>query len=46
MGLILSAQNEVDQALEYYEKALEITKKIYSDDHQDVASSLNNIGVI
>ena len=34
-----------DQAIEYYERSLEMRKQIYGDmPHPDVADSLNNLG--
>ena len=36
-----------DQAIEYYERSLEMKKQIYGDKpHPDVAASLNNLGLV
>jgi tetratricopeptide (TPR) repeat protein len=32
--------------LSYFEQSLAIRKKVYGDEHTDVAASLNNIGVV
>ena len=39
-------ESELTQALEMFEKALEIRKNIYSDNDIRIASSLNNIGSV
>ena len=35
---------QYNQAREYHEKALTIRRKIYGEDHADVAGSYNNLG--
>ena len=39
-------QGNNEKALEYYEKALAIDKKTHGEEHPDVATSLNNIGLV
>jgi CHAT domain-containing protein/tetratricopeptide (TPR) repeat protein len=45
LGLVYS-QSDPDKALEYYEKALPIYKKIYGDNHSKVAVASTNIGAM
>ena len=46
LGSNSRGQGQPLQALEYYQKAYEIRKKIYGMEHNLVAGSLNNVGVI
>jgi tetratricopeptide (TPR) repeat protein len=39
-------KGELDQAKDYYERALAIREKQLSPDHVDVALSYNNLGVV
>jgi len=45
LGWIYDDIGNARQAIEYYEQALSIRKKIYGDWNPDVATTLNNIGV-
>jgi tetratricopeptide (TPR) repeat protein len=38
-------QRKLNEAIEYYEKSLEIHLKIAGKDHPDTANSKNNIGL-
>ena len=44
-GLVYFRKNEYDKALEYYSKSLAIWKDILGENHTDVATSYNNIGI-
>ncbi|MFA6196663.1 MAG: tetratricopeptide repeat protein [Sulfurimonas sp.] len=46
-GSILKALGDSKEAKPYYEKALEMNKRLYLEsDHPDVAASLNNVGMV
>jgi CHAT domain-containing protein/Tfp pilus assembly protein PilF len=45
IGLVY-ASSDKDQALDYYEKALAVFKKVYPSSHPKVASVMVNIGII
>ena len=36
-------QGKLDEAKPYYEQSLAIRKKVFGDEHPDVASGLNNL---
>ena len=46
LGQVLLAKGDLDGALRYSERALEIDEKVYGPDHPDVAILANNIGMI
>ena len=43
-GLLCAALGDAKKAVGYYEEALKIDKKVYGDEHPDVATDLNNLG--
>jgi len=45
IGLAYHSKGDYDRALEYYEKALNIGKKIYGEEHPNIATNYNNIGL-
>src|SRR5659263_137520 len=45
LGWLHDDMGKAEQAIEYYEHALEIDKKVYGDRHPNVAIYLNNIGL-
>jgi tetratricopeptide (TPR) repeat protein len=46
IGTIHYYKEDYDLALEYYQKALEIRKKVLGESHPDLSTSYNNIGAI
>ncbi|MBO5839003.1 MAG: tetratricopeptide repeat protein [Bacteroidales bacterium] len=46
IGIVYANLGEYGKALEYYFKALEITKDVLGEKHTDTANSYNNIGVV
>ena len=40
------AQGYVDEAKRYYERALEIKENVFDEEHPDIASSLDSLGVL
>ena len=46
LGYINTDQGELSKALEYYEKSLEIKKKVYSENHPSLVELYNNIGLV
>ena len=44
MGIVYQDLGQYNEAKEYYEKALIIRKKIFGEEHADVAASYNNLG--
>ncbi|MEO1052844.1 MAG: CHAT domain-containing tetratricopeptide repeat protein [Bacteroidota bacterium] len=46
VGIIYDLQGTFSEALEYYEKALDIRIELYGEDDIDVAVSQNNIGIM
>ena len=46
IGVVYRDLGDYDKALEYYFKALEITKEVLGEKHPDTASSYNNIGAV
>lgn len=46
IGVVYDDLGEYDKALEYYNKALEISKEVLGENHRDTAASYNNIGVV
>ena len=42
---VYQALGQFNEAKDYYEKALIIRKKIFSEEHADVAGSYNNLGI-
>ena len=45
-GAILKGVGEYSRAIEYYEKALAIDLKVHGDQHPEVATCYNNIGLV
>lgn len=45
-GEALSLQCQYESAKEHYEKALEIRRKVYGEQHGDTATSYNNLGTV
>ncbi len=45
-GTALSMSRQYELAVSYHEKALVIRKKIYGEEHADVAASYNNLGAV
>ena len=43
-GVVYSHLGQFDQAKEYHEKSLSITKEIYGEKHGEIATSYNNLG--
>lgn len=46
IGIVYQNLGDYDKALEYYFKALEITKDVLGEKHRDTAMSYNNIGAV
>ena len=46
MGVVYSHLAKYNEAKEHYEKALFIWRKIYGEEHGDVAASYNSLGVV
>ena len=46
MGVVYQHLGQYNEAKEYYEKALIIKKKIFGEEHADVAASYNNLGIV
>ena len=46
MASVYDSLGEYNQAKELYEKALTIRKKIFGEDHADVATSYNNLALV
>ena len=46
IGNVYNRQGNYEEALEYYQKDLDITVRLVGQDHPDVASSYSNIGVV
>jgi tetratricopeptide (TPR) repeat protein len=44
VGVAYNALGEYGRALDYHERAMAIRKKVYGEQHPDVATSLNNLG--
>ncbi|CAF4331206.1 unnamed protein product, partial [Rotaria magnacalcarata] len=45
-GIILKHQGNDEDALTYFQRALEMRKQYLPENHIDIADSLNNIGLI
>lgn len=45
MGLAYQKLGNYDEARQYYEQALHIRQILFGDNHHDVATSFNNVGV-
>ena len=45
MASVYQALGQYNEAKDYYEKALIIRKKIFGEEHADVAASYNNLGI-
>ncbi len=39
-------QGKYDESLEYYKRSLKMTERALGDDHPEVATTLNNIGLV
>ena len=46
IGMVYDSQGKYEEALEYYQKDLEITIKVVGHDHPDVATSFQNIAAL
>ena len=46
IGNVYDSQGKYEEALEYYQKDLDITVRLVGQDHPDVANSFNNIGTV
>ena len=46
IAIIYQKQGKYEEALEYYQKGLEIDIKVSGQDHPDVAASIKNIGIV
>jgi tetratricopeptide (TPR) repeat protein len=46
LGFLLQAMGDLPAARPYYEKALEIRKKVLGEEHPDTARSLNNLAML
>ncbi len=47
IGLVLDNQGKYEEALEHYNKSLEIDRKVFgTDKHATIATSLSNIGLV
>ena len=46
IGLVYNTQGKYEEALEYYQKSLDIEIRVVGGDHPDVATSFNNIGEV
>ena len=46
IGSVLNSQFKYDQALEYYQKDLEITVRVVGYENPDVAATLDNMSVV
>ena len=46
LGVVHQHIQQYHEAKEFYQKALIIRKKIFSDEHADVAASYNNLGIV
>ena len=44
IGLVYDRQGKYEEALEYYQKSLDIKIRVVGGDHPNVATSYNNIG--
>jgi len=44
LGIVYQDLGQYNEGKEYYEKALIIRKKIFGEEHADVAASYNNLG--
>jgi len=46
IGSVYTRQGEYKKALEYYSKALDISRFVLGENHPSIATSYNNIGVV
>ena len=46
IGNVYDSQGKYEEALEYYQKDLDITVRLVGGDHPDVAGSKENIGLV
>ena len=46
IGNVYDSQGKYEEALEYYQKDLDITVRLVGQDHPDVAGSYKNIGIV
>ncbi len=46
LGNVYYAQGKYVQAEEYYQKVLDIFRRVLGEDHQDMAISYNNLGIV
>ena len=46
MGVVCQHLGQYSEAKEFNEKSLIIRKKIFGDEHADVAASYNNLGIV
>ena len=46
IGLVYETQGKYEEALEYYQKSLDIRIRVFGSDHPDVAASFIHIGAV
>lgn len=46
MGVVAKRIGDLNQAMDYYQEGLEVTKSLYGENHPDLGLLYNNIGVI
>ena len=46
IGNVSNRQGKYEEALEYYQKFLDIKIRVFGSDHPDVAASIKNIGIV
>ena len=46
LAMLLRGTNRLDEADEFYRRALAINEKIYGSEHPDVAITVNNLGAL
>ena len=46
IGLVYDRQGKYEEALEYYQKSLDIKIRVVGGDHPDVATSYQNLAVV
>lgn len=46
IGLVCNSQGEYNKALKFFQKALEISKKVLRENHPNIATNYNNIGTV
>ena len=46
IGAVYAGKGDFENALDQYQKGLEIKTRVFGSDHLDVAASYNNIGAV